>query len=126
MQLERDEQIKILEVLRYATEALPGRPVSDVLDPSKVYYSRTISALLNQDLTERQITEVRMYLTRIDKLDQAETDAIDRMSFRSAGRGDIEIDETESEKLRRARDLCGDRIREILGLPESYFYAQHR
>ena len=126
MQLEFDEQIKILEVLKY-NEYLPARPVKDILTPGMVYYSPSIKELMEQDLSDRQINEVRMYLTRINYLDMKENEVIDRLSFRSAGRGDIEIDPNESIKLREARDLCAERIMGIMGLPDQWVYfAEHR
>lgn len=124
--LERDEQIKILEVLEYAS-ALPARPVADVITPNKVYYSISVATLLGQDLSERQLAEVRRYLTRIEKLETQENDAIDRMAMRSVGRGDIEFNDDEPARLRQDRWLCGERIRQVLGLPDKWvYYADFR
>lgn len=124
--LERDEKIKILEVLEY-TSALPARPVSDIITPDKIYYSPTVATLLAQDFSDRQIADVRKYLTRIDKLETQENDAIDRMSMTSVGRGDIEFKDDEPARLRQDRFLCGQRIRQIIGLPDQWvYYAEYR
>ena len=126
MQLTQDQKLKILELLQYA-EYLPGRPVKDIITLNKVFYSPTIAELLSQDLSDRQIREIEMYIARVDKLDQKENDVIDRMAFRSAGRGDVEIDPSEPINLRQSRELCIDRIRNILGLPDKWVYfAEHR
>ena len=126
MQLTQDQQIKILELLQYI-EYLPAIKAKDIIDPTKKYYSPTVAELLGQDLTERQHTEVESYLTRVDKLDQVENDAIDRMAMTSVGRGDIEFNPNETMKLRTARAVCVERIRNILGLPDNYGYiAEYR
>ena len=119
--LTQDQQIKILEILEYA-EALPARPLKDVLTPGMLYYSPTIADLLSQELTDRQHTEIEMYLARADKIDQAENDAIERLSFTSIGRGDLETNQNETTKLKAARRHCGFQIRQILGLPTKGIY----
>lgn len=121
-----DDQIRILEVLDYAT-LLPARPVEDILTPGKVYYSPTMANLLGRTLTTEQVARVTAYLDRIDKIEAQENDAIERMSALSVGRGDVQFAEDEPAKLRSARFLCGERIREILGLPDKWaYYAEYR
>ena len=126
MNLTKDQQVKILEVLQYA-QLLPARPASDIITPNKVYYSPTMATLLNQDLSERQHTEVLNYLSRIDTIDVKETESIERMSTESIGRGDIQFRNDEPQRLRRARYLAVQRIKEIMGLPDKWaYYAEFR
>ena len=121
MVLTEDNQVKILEVLRFADD-LPAIPPKDIITVGKQYYSPAIAMILKQDLSDRQHDEVVAYLDRIKKLQDAELDAIDRLAIRSAGRGDFESNPSEMMQLRSERYKAGDRIRQIMGLPTRFDY----